>query len=701
MTVSHPDRRLRLNATIMGAVLASVLVFGVPVTAFQDEEQPDDPQAQVAEDAETASAAKQAEARRLYYLGRAPALKRQVGPALGSPRSILPQPYVPRGSVEVPVPSVGTSADRDLTPVDGLVQADDSGLRTGTADLELGLPSSSLPDNPDSVNGKMPKIGQLGPTPTGQAYADGTPITMGELARIDPSGTAVLAADKGFPRDFWAGRSRDYVQAALQSLQTPSSSSALNSAARKIALSGFVLPAPVDEAAIDSFVDARLNLLAAYGDHDGYLALLSRLPTDRDWSGIARHVANGYLLSGRIDDTCSLASEQRGADGDPYWLRIAAFCRAVRGDRRGVDFQLGILEEAAAVKPTFYALLDQILIEAEQQAGAVLIRAPSLSSSLQVDVLEVTMARLAKVSVPELSLEEVNPLAVDAILSLPGVTQAAKITLIGEALKHGWISGERFAVFVQTLDVSQDEGMAAFELAGTDDRFEIDVVLATLAANSANPDEREAALRSLWQRSLTRGTAQTISAGVPVLAKKPQDLIIRAALLSGNRDVAARAFTDVRANVAGEKPTEDDVLLDSWPLVVAGGIVSAPEVTDARLDAWWQGQASNEERFLHAGLLYATLEGLGAEVPEHLWDALDDGPVRIQGSEVSVGPWRAFLRAARNDDKAGVLLAAYRLMGEGDVPASLAGSLVGTLKDMGFEAEAHQLAAEILVQQGL
>ncbi|WP_262692982.1 hypothetical protein [Kordiimonas aestuarii] len=698
MTVSRPDRKLRLNATILGVTLASVLAVAMPAFALQEEEQAEDPAAE-AQTAEQTRQAREAEARRRYYLGRAPKLKRQMGPALGSPRSILPQPYVPRGSVEVPPPSTGAS---DATGPMPDAMADDGIPDTYTDPLSA---------EPDKVTGQMPEVGQLDggqppegaavPTGAGQTYSDGTPITAGELAMIDPSGTAVLGVGEGFPRDFWVGQSRAYVLAALKQLATPSTSSALNDAARKIALSGFLLPAPANEADVDAFVEARLSLLAAYGDHEGYLALLSRLPQDRDWGGIARHTANGYLLAGRIDDTCALASEQRGADGDPYWLRIAAFCRAVRGDRRGVDFQLGILEEAAAVKPTFYALLDQILIEAEQQPGSVMTEAPTLSSSLQVDVLEATMARLAKVTVPELSLDEVNPLAVDAMLSLPGVTQEAKITLMGEALQHGWISGARFAAFVRTLDISQDEGIAAFEIAETDDRFEVDVVLAALAASSTDPSQREAALRTFWQRSLARGTAQTVASGMLVLADKPLGLMVRAALLAGDSEAAARIFTSVRANVAGENPAADDVLLGSWPLVAAGGIVSAPEITADRLDAWWQSQMGTDDRYAHAGLLYATLEGLGAEVPEYLWNALDAGPVRTQGSQVAIGPWRAFLRAARNDDKAGALVAAYRLMGEGDVPPTLAGSLVGTLNDLGFKAEAHQLAAEILVQQGL
>jgi hypothetical protein len=670
MTASRPDRQLRLKATLLGAAMGCALASFYPAQALQEEQEEQSAETATQTPEQEAAAKREAEARRRYYLGNAPKLKRQMGPALGSPRSILPQPYLPKGSVDVPPAPDGEAGDGMAVEMPGQ-QADDAFSSDTAVDADP------------------------------QVYSDGTPITEGELDMIDPSGTAVLGPGEGFPRDFWAGRDRAYVLAALQHLATPSTSAALNDAARKIALSGMNLPAPSSEGEVDEFVGARLGLLAAYGDHEGYQALLNRLPGDRDWSGISRHVANGYLLAGRIEDTCTLAGEERSDDSDPYWLRIAAFCRAVRADRMGVDFQLGILEEAAAVKPTFYALLDQILIEAEQQAGGVMTAAPSLSAPLQVDVLEATMARLAKVTVPELSLEDVNPLAVDAMLSLPGVSQQAKISLMGEALKHGWVSGNRFAAFVQTLEISAEEGMAAFETAETDDRFELDIVFAAIAATSADADQRAAAARTLWQRSLARGTAQGIAAGLPQLMDRPFDLVIRAALLSGNTEMAANTFTSIRSNVAGANPAADQALMASWPLLTARGIVSAPEVTPERLEAWWALQADKEERFAHAGLLYAVLEALGHEVPDPLWEALDAGPVRLEGAQVAIGPWRSFLRSARDDDKAGALVAAFRLMERGDIPATLAGSLVGTMRDLGFRVEASQLAAEILVLQGL
>lgn len=686
MTASRPDRLLRLKATLkaslLGAAALCALAAMSPAHAWQEEEQETtEAEAEAATLEAQAEAARQAEANRRYYLGRAPKLKRQMGPAVGSPRSILPQPYLPKGTVDIPPAPEGGAGD-------------------GVPDMSAGAADTGTGAVPQTVTGEPYAIERVGAEEP-QLYPDGTPITEGELDMLDPSGTAVLAADEGFPRDFWAGRDRAYVLRALERLATPSTSAALNDAARKIALSGMVLPAPATDAEVDSFVDARLNLLAAYGDQQGYKALLDRLPQDRDWSGISRHTANGYLLSGRIEDTCTLASEERSDDSDPYWLRIAAFCRAVKADRRGVDFQLGILEEATEVKPTFYALLDQILIEAEQQASGVMTEAPTLSAPLQVDVLEATMARLAKVTVPTLSVENVNPLAVDAMLSLPGVSQQAKITLMGEALKHGWVSGERFAAFVQTLQISADEGMAAFETAETDDRFELDVVFAGLAATSPDADQREAAARTLWQRSLVRGTAPGVAGALPRLIDRPYDLVIRAALLSGDTSMAADTFTAIRSNVAGANEAADAALMSSWPLMSARDIVSAPVVTPERLQAWWALQADKEERFAHAGLLYAVLEALGHQVPDELWFALDAGPVRMDGAQVSIGPWRSFLRAARSDDKAGALVAAFRLMERGDIPATLAGSLVGTMKDLGFTVEANQLAAEILVLQGL
>ncbi|WP_420430078.1 hypothetical protein [Kordiimonas sp.] len=681
MTVSRPDKRARMRALFAAGLMAGA-AFHSPAVLAQEENTDNAQTTAEQQQAAREEAERKTRAER-YYLGNTPKLKRQTGPAVGKPRTILPQPYLPKGSVNVPPAPEGDLSTDAATQQD--LDADG---------LEVVQPGAE--DLPTDIDGQSFEQGE----DAGSAIAEpDVMITEGELDLLDPSG--IPAGEETFPRDFWTGRDRTEIISALHQLGSPSASGALNDAARKVALSGFNLPSPASDGDIDAFISARLDLLAAYGDQRGYLTLLERLPKDRDWSGLARHIANGYLLSGRIEDACALAGDQRSGDNDSYWLRIAAFCRAVRADRRGVDFQLGILEEVSEVRPTFYALLDQILIEAEQQRGSVMTSAGALNASLKVDVLEATMARLAKVQVPELELEDVNPLAVSAMLSIPGVAQEAKISLLGAALKAGWVSGETFAEFAKTLNVGLDEAMAAFEMAETDDRFEVDMVLAATAARTQDAAERDAALNSLWLRALSSGTAQQMASGISRLTDGPAALMVRAALLSGDRVVAGRAFTKIRSSQAGVDTLADDALLDTWPLAAAGGVVSAPSVTDTRLRSWWQRQEARDDKFERANLLFTVLEGLGYTISDSVWAELDDGPARLSGQAVSVAQWRRFLRSAENGDRAGSLLGAFRLMSSASVPPSLAGSLVGTLREKGFEAEAHELAAEILISQGL
>lgn len=687
MTVSRPDKPMHMRVLVAAGLLVGAAFHSS--AGFAQEENTDNAQT-TAEQQQAAREEVERKARaERYYLGNTPKLKRQTGPAVGKPLAILPQPYLPKGSVAVPPVPEGSSS---VAPAVVQQNEDADSLEVVQSGAE------TLPTDVGSQPYEQ-SDGTAGEEADRAATDSEAMITEGELDLLDPSG--IPAGEETFPRDFWTGRDRAEVIAALHRFGSPSASGALNDAAIKVALSGFNLPGPVSADDVDAFISARLDLLAAYGDQRGYLALLERLPKDRDWSGLARHIANGHLLSGRIGEACALAGNQRSGDNDPYWLRIAAFCRAVRADRRGVDFQLGILEEVSEVRATFYALLDQILIEAEQQTSGVMTSAGALNASLKVDVLEATMARLAKVQVPELALEDVNPLAVSAMLSIPGVAQEAKISLLGTALKTGWVSGDTFAEFARTLNVGLDESMAAFEMAETDDRFEIDMVLAATAAKAQEATERDAAFNSLWLRALGSGMAQSMAAGITKLADGPAALMVRAALLSGDQAAAASAFTKIRASQAGRDAVMDQALLDTWPLAVAAGIVSAPRVTDARLRDWWQQQEARDDRFERANLLFTVLEGLGHTVPDSVWAELDAGPARLNGQSASVAQWRRFLRAAENDDRPGSLMGAFRLMSSASVPPSLAGSLVGTLREQGFDAEAHALAAEILISQGL
>ncbi|MFC4346267.1 hypothetical protein ACFO5Q_00220 [Kordiimonas lipolytica] len=672
-------RRL-MAALLMGSAIVALSAFDAFAQEAEDDEAQEAQQEAKPADAKQQEAAEESDGR--FFLGPRPTLKRQVGPALGTPRSILPQPYVPKGTIEVP-PAPETATD-EAAAQDGVLTAD-----LGEVPLEADQTATNELTEEQAV-----------PTPE-------TDIFAGALQTLDPSGIAVLTGANAYPRDFWSGYSRQDVEARLQALAAPSKTAAMTDAARRMALSGYQLPTPADDSEIDAFIKARLNVLAAHGDTEGYLALLKSLTPDHDWSGLARDLVDGHLLAGRIEDACSLAAEERADSNDAFWLRMAVFCRAVQGDRVGVDFNLGILEEVSSVQPTFYQLTDQILVEAEQAGGAVLTSGMVLSNTLKVNVLEATMVRLAKVQVSALDMTDVSPMAAKAMLGIPGVVPEAKLQLIARGLSEGWLGADVLVDYLRAAPPAVQADVDAQALMQEDMSFDGDMMVIAQAIGGMDDIVRADALASLERRAKDPEKAfyllpvlQYLSAGegnaAATMARE-----VRTALMSGDHKRAGSLFTDLRAGQAGDDAEKDAVLTASWPLMVAAGLDGAPEVTPARLNAWWAGQGESEGRFIRAAILFTTLEALGHVVPEDIWALAEDGDPQLAGPSMSPAYWRRLLVMQAEGDKAGALSLAYETTADGTVPASYASSLVGALRELGFETEAHRLAAELLVRRGL
>ena len=655
-----------------------------------------------------------------YYLGERLKLKRQQGPAIGKATSILPQPFVPKGSVVVPPAPIvnselltrelGAESGDALVAVGALIEGPDtlSVLGVGDGDTANARVAGTLFGD-QTVNAVEENTNTATNTTSNSASQF---LEAASLDLLDPSGLSVISAYRGFAADFWQGYARNDVVKSYGRFANTAGSPALAQIADKIALSGANLPEPANDEEILSVIAARLQLLKDLGNHKGYVALLDRLPIERDWSPLAKHFTNRHLLQGEIGDACLLATRELETDSDPYWLRLSAFCEAAHGNRNGVDFQLGILEEVADVKPTFYQLIDQIIVEAEQAPGTIVPAAATLSNSLKIDLLEVTMARLARAKIPLVALDSVNPLAVRMMLALPGLERAAKVDVLGLAQRNGWIDGAGITAFARNYTLQDNEQETALMALADDHRFVIDAALTSLVSSSDVGEVRTQALISLWKRAIDQRTATVTATGMTALTSdmvpSPDGgeaiaVLTRAALLGGDKERAASWFRVLRSQAAG------DVLLDKalvalLPLVTVAGTPVIPELTDATLAYWWQGQAEAENRFAQANLLYTILESLGHTVAEDSWQKLEDGPAVFSGSIPSVALWRRFMIAVGENDVPLVLMQAFALLadnGPSGVPATLAGSLVNGLMSVGLEDEARMIATEILISQGL
>ena len=698
----------------LALLLAAVLVCGTSVYAQQDTEdnteadettvtppQPKVPQAKVK---------KTPDSRNLYFLGARPNLKRQQGPAIGAPVNILPRPFVPKGSIKVPPAPSAILAEGEMPANTAEASLEETALDVENTE-QVELEGQEKPDGALGNADVPPAEEEASPAEgAGVAVAADSLLEAGALEQLDPSGIAVEGAGVAYAREFWRGYDRMSIVGRLASFAATAGSPSLAQIANKIVLSGTLLDDQASDTDIQALAEARLGLLMQLGNRQGYTDLLAALPVSHDWSALARHYTNAYLLAGKVGDACELASERRASDNDAYWLRMIAFCDAARGNRNGVDFQLRILEEVSDVQPTFYQLIDQILVEAEQPPGGVLAANIALPGSMQVDVLEATMARLARVEVPQLAPEDINPLAVGLMLSLPNVSPEAKTELMGLAVRRGWANGALLAAFARTLSPDSEKEAAALQLLNEDDRFAIDAVLVKLAAAAKVQADRPATYRRVWERALKNGYLAV--AGESLLVLSPDlvpsaamgGVMTRAALISGDIETAAKWFRALRSQASGTDSEADDALIAVTPMMALAANEGVPDLALPLLSRWWQAEGDNADRFKRANLLFTVAEALGHTIGDEAWGWLEQGPAAFGGTVPATAQWRRFLISAHEGDTPKALAIAFRLLSEAGtegVPATLAGSIVGTLDELGMKAEARMIATEILISQGL
>jgi thioredoxin-like negative regulator of GroEL len=695
-------KMLKFNRYSMVSLL--VMLTGLaPTSAMQEQIDPNLTEQAIDEQQSTL---KPSTTKRLYLAQQKKRTAKQKGPRLGSPKSIIPEPFIASKSIKIPAPTLnGQTTD---TPELTTGEADDNTQNSLSAEqndnfflsqsLTNQYNNDENPVNPNSRNKQE----------TSSFYEEG------DLGAFDPSSLSILDKKEGLETTFWNGYDREAFIARLLSFKDIAGSPAMDAIVRQIVLSSSDIPATDSELDIDNTIKAQLSILSAKGKANDYQTLIENLPKDRDWSTLAKEIAQAHLLASRLSHACEIAETQRKADNSPYWLRLSAFCEAAHGNRSAVDFQLGILEEATFVEPTFYRLIDHILIEAEENSAGSLretSQLETLEGALELNILEAAMARLARVQINEFKLENVNPMAVGMMLSIPSISQDAKATLIQIAIQQDWLTATELGQFYSALNPSDDDKTAAISLATVDDTSEkVDATLTNLVATDTDETIRLNALESAWLRA---AQAQTTSTSGPVFAKLTTDispssslgnkaaLFVRINLLEGNLERSLQWLRTLRAQSTNNDPTIDIALQNMWPLMVT---IMGNKPKPEQFNIWWNTQTERSDRFERASLLLSTMEAQGIFVPAEMWGVLEKGPATLNGEVPSPAIWRAFLLAVQKNDKPLALLYAFRLLSpkqNGVLSPSLIGSILGNLREMGFEQETKMLATEILIAQGL
>ena len=703
--IVSPNRFLSL-------LLFTTLVQAVPYTAAYGQEQsaqetiaekPDQDRAEnsdvdLAEPVSTdEKAAARAKKLRRWYLGARPQLPGQLGPSGGVPKNVIPQPFLPLNDLKKVL------LEEEATPVDGpdLVESE-----SGTDPLQPNFIDSEGQESSES--GLLPDtVADTGSdTFTGFAQTD---LQETDLALPDPSLEGLVDGIDETVADIYAGQLRADVLASLTGLANRSADKSLSPVLDDFLRRLLRAPLPIEgsEAVSDiaALLTARLSLAESLGDADAYSAIIALFEDERLADSFARLRADHVVLIGDLGGACTLASERRTSDSDPFWLRIGAVCAAIAGNRTDVDFQLSLLEEISDIEDAFYGLTNRILLEAEGAASgnAAGTLDQIILNDFEPSPLNIAMARLTNALIDSVRLSKARPLEVLQALKLPSLSDAARADLVGLAIERGQIDpGEIVSFFRQSAYDLND----AVEGASIED-FTVDAALGHAAVSGEDEAVRLDAAARLWQRSRERGTealmALALSTGLQDIEPKASlgfrlAPLFRVAVLAQDNEKAAAIFTTMRTLSRGNDLLADQALLLAVPVAVAAGMAEPSLLTKARLEDSIEVNGAAKTI-----LLLSMLEGLDiAEVTDDQWDTVV-GIERLETTVVNPVIWRRYLQAVETGDPVTVLSAlpmALSALQSGGADPAFTGSMAAGLKAVGLDELSNQLMREYLYAQG-
>ncbi len=690
MTISR-DRKYRRGDFRQASGLAGLLLISALVAwpalaqeageeaapeATDDYTQPQEMAGEELPADEAAAEAEYSAGTRTRYLGPQNLVPVERDAATGKPRSIIPGPYVPPGSI------------------------------AGAARVEDMAGTEPAAGEGESISGPRSLLGLDEPE-------------VDELQDLDPAAIGVLEpGDGGLPVDLWRGTRRSTLEALIPQLPVGAPSPAMGKLVRQLLLSTVGVPPVNAEGDVGlALLEARLERVAASGNLPALLEMLERVAPRHETPVIRDIRADAYLMDSDILGACAVAREARGDEGGVKWLKILSLCQALDGDRAGVAFNIGLLQETGDAGPLFTYLVGEVLDRAQGvdsgASGAADAPAALLDSQPALDALTAALYRSAGVQVPVAALDSSSAMVLASLagrgdLDLDFRADAAEIA----ALSGITPVADLVSAF-DAMEFTEDEEASAFLLAETGLGARVDGLLYRLASGAITAGEKTRYLRAAWRRAHREGLYPAL-AGVLVGPAAQIPLaddnisaahdVARIALYAGDRQLAGRWYELARSLASQRNVEATKALVDMWPLMIVAGVGDIP-FSPQILNLWRQSLAilPVREQRRRATLLYGLLEALGYSIENELWDDVLGAPAVSGTTAPSLGVWRQLLIATEAGRLGeGLLLSLVTIGDAGPAGADLSAlsSALRALSRLGFEADARAIAVETLVAHG-
>ncbi|PCI33091.1 MAG: hypothetical protein COB54_04935 [Alphaproteobacteria bacterium] len=587
---------------------------------------------------------------------------------------------------------------------------------------------------------------------------DGLEVETLELIATIPAEQGLIGEkDGGFPLTLWRGSERARIEQLLSILPVPTRSPVMAALTRKLLLSAATVPVekilpdlpggqtvpvasgpgssetasigidvikipeilvPQNPSAADlsRFLSLRIKKIGETGDLAMLVSFLKLLP--RESGDGSQEISDLMLMAGDISAACTIARQAVDADvdgadeealTDHYWLKLLAYCQAMEGNGEGAALTMELLMEQGNTDFIFYDLINKLSMEGENGETQ-----QSFSSGFgQLDPMTYSLLSTLEQPLAAQMFGDAPALVLYALSGNANVQKEGRLMAAAQSYRSATYPVKKIIPLYGNLSFTESEYDNAIVIARVDDTIMGDVLLYQSAAKQIDDLHKAETLKAIWDRALPQRDlprAALLNARAVRSLEPGEDLLFhahhltRALMLAGNDRKAREWYGFVRTAAFNGHVDATRALVDIWPLMIVSDQTKDIPWSRGILDLWWNGQMvlSPERRKEKAALFYSVTEALGFKVPESMWQELIGPLVQDNNHPIPVAVWRNLISAVAGDKLGETVLLC--LLADEDGGSALdptgASAVIRALRSVGLEAEARQLALEILANNG-
>lgn len=590
-----------------------------------------------------------------------------------------------------------SSARRLTWPLAGLLAlawASPGAAQTGP--LPLRPPTPAPVPAPAPQPQAAPAVPPAAPADVRPERRDG--VVVDELRAVDPNAVGVLdEAQGGYGVEMWSGTRQTLVQNVLPALPATTVSPTARAMMLRLLLSRAAVPEG-EPAPGPSLIQLRVDRLRAMGEVEAMLGLLQAVPKPEMTAALLRHRIDGLLLRGDHRAACAELPQTASAGTDAYVSMLRIFCQFLAGRLAEASLGVELLRELGQAEPAFVNAFELL----------VGLPVPELQSLPEPSPLLLAMYRMAQRGLPADAAGSGDPAVLWALARDGNLPTEARLRAAEKAESIGALGIEFLGGLYQAVTFTPEELRAAGDQppAAAGPRSRAQLFQAALAERAPAP-RAELITKALGEARRNGHFASAARLYAPLIRDLPPSLE-----LAGMAELAARALLSAGGRIdevapwfslARQNPGATDA---DWPLLRLMDPREDEPLESAALAEWLRTRSvlAPDQADRQAALLFGLLDALGNGIGSDAWARLLAGPPLVTVAMPRPALWHGLRIAAEDLRLAETVALALASLGDG-FPAGVEPTslyrIVASLRLVGFDAEARELALEAAIANGL